>query len=449
MKQLSLNTHSLRLIFAVLCGQVAAVALARLALAQPVLALAMVYAIGFWTVAWKRPQVALMLIFAAAPLQNDVGGGPLKFSLAEVHLALALPVVLLKCWLERRRLTMGPAILPVLMYLAVCFFSSLQTWRGSTAAISLMQMILYMVIAVGLFASLPRDERDFRPAFNLLVAVCIGLVLVGSVTGYERLGLNKNGVGASLACAVLVCLELWFSARGTRRKVIVGAALAILTMGLLMTLSRGSWLGAFLGMVFIMAMRRQVGLMLRAVVVLIPIIAIFWNLLPAKQKEYTTGFDKKRYNIQARYKSLDIARGYYEKNTLYGSGVGLRKTYDATNVQWLTLAETGVLGLVTFLLIHVVFLSAVWRARRRFARDDPRFSLLCLGGALLLYKLGHGSVDHYWSRGALTMVWAGVGMATYACAVSRQKQPAAEMVSFAPIDQTPQLSAPVPAHEYS
>ncbi len=449
MKQLSLNTRSLGLVFTVLCGQVAAIGMARLALAQPVLALGLMYAVGFWIVAWKRPHVALMLIFASAPLQNDLGGTSLRFSLAEVHLGLALPVVLLKCWAEKRRLVLGPAIVPVLLYLAVCFFSSLQTWRGGVAANSLLQMILYMVIAVGLFASLPRDERDFLPAFNLLVVVCIALVVLGSAVGYPRLGLNKNGIGASLACAVLVCIEMWFSARDARSKLFAGAALAILAAGLMLTVSRGSWLGAFVGIVFICLMRRQVGLMLRAFVVLLPVIVVSWNLLPAKTQAYATGFETKRYNIQARYESVDLARSYYEKNTTYGSGVGLRKTYDATNVQWLTLAETGVLGLFCFMLIHVVFITVVWRARHKFSRDDPRFSLLCIGGALMLYKLAHGSVDHYWSRGALTIVWAGVGMAAYACAVSRQKQPSEEMVSFAPIGAAPQLSAPVPAHEYS
>jgi hypothetical protein len=36
---------------------------------------------------------------------------------------------------------------------------------------------------------------------------------------------------------------------------------------------------------------------------------------------------------------------------------------------------------------------------------------VALAGGLVLGKLAHGLVDHYWSRGALMIAWAMVGMA--------------------------------------
>jgi hypothetical protein len=115
-----------------------------------------------------------------------------------------------------------------------------------------------------------------------------------------------------------------------------------------------------------------------------------------------------------------LPREQYEKNPVYGVGVGLRKEYDATNVQWLLLAETGVLGLATFLLVHLCFLSMIWKTRRWYPSSDFRYSLLSIAGALILYKFVHGSVDHYWSRGAITPAWASVGMAVFAYYAVRQ-----------------------------
>jgi hypothetical protein len=57
-------------------GQLLALLLASLLMTQPLIAVGVVYAIGFWCLAWHRPHVALMLIFALAPFQSDIGGGP-------------------------------------------------------------------------------------------------------------------------------------------------------------------------------------------------------------------------------------------------------------------------------------------------------------------------------------------------------------------------------------
>ena len=75
-----------------------------------------------------------------------------------------------------------------------------------------------------------------------------------------------------------------------------------------------------------------------------------------------------------------------------------------------TLAETGVLGLLTFSLIYVAFFRMVWWTRQRVPPAQAQFSFLALGAALTGCCLAHGMVDHYWSRGAITVAWASVGM---------------------------------------
>jgi hypothetical protein len=413
MRLIAFKNRSLYLLLALICGQLLAVALGRLIMIQPLIAVGLVYASGFWWLVWNRPHVALMLIFAIAPFQNDIGGGPVKFSFAEIHLGLTVPVLLVRNWITRRPIVLGPTAIPTALYFAVCLFSTFLNWRDTSLS-SLLQQLLYMVMAVAVFSSLVPNEEDFKPALYGLVYVGVFMAVMGIITNYSFLGHNKNGIGASLACALLVCIELWFSLDIQKRKTWLSAAMVVIGAGLIMSLSRGSWLGTLAGFTFMIMMRRQYRLLFKAALIFIPLILVCWRVLPQSSREYVTGVSKDRWNIKLRYESLDIARGEYEKNPVYGVGVGLRKEYDATNLQWLVLAETGVLGLATFLFVHVAFLNMVWKTRRWYPPSDFRYSLLSIAGALILYKFVHGSVDHYWSRGAITPTWASVGMATFA-----------------------------------
>ncbi len=366
----------------------------------------------------NRRWIPLALIFALAPFQHDMSiGGPLRFSIAEINLMLTSILFVV----FGRPLRYGPVGIPVALYLGVSLLSSFLNWRPSTLT-SLVQMVLYMVVAVIVFASFGKDEEDFRPALYGLLAV--GLILAGAViifrSGYV-LKLHKNGVGGSLAAAVIVCGELWFAAKTPKQRMRFSIILVILSAGLFFSLSRGAWLGAFCGLTFILAMRRQFKLLFRASFFLIPVIAVCWQLLPAQSKSYTTGLSKDNWNIKLRYESLYFARAQFEKEPILGVGVGLRKEYDATNVFWLTLAETGILGITTFLGLHVAVIAMVWNTQKRLKRDKMLYSIVVLGGALIIGKLIHGMVDHYWSRGAIMVAWAGVGMATYGhFAVRRQ-----------------------------
>ena len=153
----------------------------------------------------------------------------------------------------------------------------------------------------------------------------------------------------------------------------------------------------------------------------VPLICICWYLLPEKSRDYTTGLSAKNENIQMRYNSVEFARERFDENPFLGVGVGLRKEYDATNLLWLTLAETGVPGALTFLAIQFAVLRMVWRTQKRLKRTEPLYSAVAIGGALMFGRLVHGMVDHYWSRGAITAAWAGAGMATYGYLVVRQR----------------------------
>lgn len=420
--------------FTAAMGLAASVAVTYLTLSNPLYGFALAYITLFFMVAWKHPHVVLMLIFASAPFQNDIsGGGLVRFSIAEINLMLAFVVLVLQNVLRKRSFSIGPLFVPVSLYLGVSLLSSWQNWLGSVALISLVQMFLYLVVAVMVFSMfVPKPEKFFLSLYGL-VGVGVFLACVALATGSNYiLGLHKNGLGASLGCTLIVCLELWSAAREREQKRLLAAAMVVVAAALIFTLSRGAWLGAFAGTCMILALRRQFILLLRTSAVLVPFIALIWFLLPQESREYATDFSPSRYNIQMRYESTAIAKKHFESNPVYGAGVGLRKQYDASNVFLLTLAETGVLGLAALLFIHIVFFVMIWRTQKRLARTDKLYSLIAISGALVLNKLAHGAVDHYWSRGALMMAWtsAGTAVSVYYL-VQRRSKAARESVRIA------------------
>ena len=376
------------------------------------------YALIFWTVAACSSRWAMMLIFAAVPFQNDIsnGMGPLKFSLAEINLLLSLPVVLIKS----RRLRFGPTLLPACIYLGVCAFSALGQWRPSTAQ-SIVQVGMFTVVLVSVFASLARSAEDYRLALNGLILVAVFLAISVFSTGSSYVyGLNKNGVGASLASTFVIALELWMSERSQKARVFYLVTLVIIALGCLATVSRGAWLTAIAGGFVILGTRGQIRLALRFSVVMIPLLAIGWHFLPENSREYATGFGQERTNIQLRYESIDYAWKLFLANPIQGAGMGLRKDYDATNVLLLCLAETGIPGLLSFLGLNIFVVLMVRRTYQRVAAQTMASSILVLAPALVVGKFMHGLVDHYWSRGSLTAAWATVGMAGFV--ISEQKR---------------------------
>lgn len=374
------------------------------------------YVLVFWALGWRFPGVALALIFGLAPFQNDVGGGlgGVKFSFAEINLVLTLPLLGAVLLRGERPLKVWPFFWPCAFYFAACLASGIVIWRENAALTSLFQMVLFLFVIVPVFAALVRRPEELLLALWCLLGVATFCAIMVLITRSQYvLGIHKNGMGGSLGCAFLVAFELWFHyrARASWHRWAVTAMIIIIAGGLLFTLSRGAWIGTIAGVFLIVAMRRQFVLLGRLALLLIPVLAVGWQILPPESREYATDFDSKRGNIKARYKNQNLAMESWQESPILGMGVGMRKQFDATQIVLFTLAETGILGLVTLAGIFVSFFAMIWKTQKRLARDDLAFSLLAIGGALMLARLGQGMVDHYWARGPTMMGWAAAGMA--------------------------------------
>lgn len=374
--------------------------------------LAAVYCALFVVVGAMKPAWMFVLIIAAAPFPRSIPGLPVKLSLSDLNVVLAVIVLLSRPLRRRPPLILGLIATPIIAYMTVCVVSSASGWRGMSSLVSLIQMVPYFVCSVGVFAATRGNPNLMLLGFKWLVGVGVFLAIsvIIARSGYVY-GIHKNNVGSSLACILVVTVEFWFAASQTRTKSILVYSIAILAAALLITVSRGAWMGAIAGLVVVFWARREIRVLTRSLIILIPVITIVWQFLPEEDRDYAIGFDPGRANISSRIQTIEYTMTEFQKSPIIGVGVGLRKEQDATNLITMTLAETGVLGLAAFLAIHLAVI--------RMAHDSLRvvtpqagwpFSVLVIGTALLFVKFAHGLVDHYWSRGMISLAWAGAGM---------------------------------------
>ena len=261
-------------------------------------------------------------------------------------------------------------------------------------------------------------ERNLTPTSQrniLLIAACstVALGIFQIVAGPKAfaLGIHKNNMGQGMAAGLSIWLCAWFdSSKGWWSKVII-PAIAIVTIALIFTLSRGAWVGAASALIALAIMYGRVQLLLRASLVIVPLIVVMWTYLPKDDQEYASSFDRQKYdNIEVRYANFDRTSALIKSSPIIGHGISIRKQLDATNLVMVTLAEGGILGFVLFIIALGTYFVIVFRVVRLIPQSDPRFIIVAASCAVMVSRLGHAQFDHYWVRGASTIAWASVGM---------------------------------------
>lgn len=368
------------------------------------------YAVAVVAISLWRPEVALMLAFALAPFTKELPlPGPLKISMGEFTLALCLPAFFI-AGLSRIRF---PAFLFFsILYLGACVFTMiLNVDKGKDGISSMVQMVLYLIIAVLVYSSFVRDPAKFILILDgglAVMAVLAILIDTGLGDGFE---LHKNSLGATMASAMLITLECWFaSVHDKKRRLILLVLLFLFAGSLLWSLSRGAWLAAFAGTFVIVMLRRQFALMLRVLLVTLPLLIVLFFILPEEKQDYALSTDTTRVNYAARLEIIQNAYSTFMNHKWYGAGISYRKKVDATNIVFVSLAESGIIGLATFSLMNAAVLRSVWKTQKRIPRSHLLYSPVALGAALVIAHLTHGLVDHYWSRGPILQAWACAGM---------------------------------------
>jgi polysaccharide biosynthesis protein PslJ len=392
----AVSATSLRLAAAVVAGLV----LIGLVAHRPVV-LAVIALIGVF---------AFQRVGSTALVSGNKPGVSYSDALLAAATVMALPAVLGTKELRRLRL----AGFGVAVYL-VCL---LPTLLLNSALRGYLEWVHRLVLLGGslLVGAWIAREGKIRPALRWLTFVtCI--VAIATMTNAVRhgwlnsapFGMNKNFVGGLLAAVIVVVFiardELALKTRSW------AAAVCIIGGGVIASHSRGGALAASVGLflAFLLQSRlHRVGTKVLAVLVAAGLTVFIYTSV--HQQESTSQSEFNNSSIGVRVNVEKATRQIWHLSPIYGVGLKYFNTgkygpfaQPADNVVDNELAESGVIGLVGF----VVLQGAVLTAGFRRGRGEQ---LAAAGFGTVAGLLAHGMVDIYWGASAVTLPFIIMGM---------------------------------------
>jgi O-antigen ligase len=298
-------------------------------------------------------------------------------------------------------------ILPwVCLYLVAVLLSiPLSLWPGGSVKyvreILLKEIVIATVLIVVIYRS--KDLRGMILAIGLSSTILAIITLIYFAKGEFLVGGDRAALSGGVlsdpndlaACFVFSLPFLYFGGlKISRRKLFFGCAMALLTVGVLITRSRGGMLG--LMAVFFMGWVLDVGKRGRNFFILIGAAVLIAILFPTTVERLGTiaDFEKDRVgSIQARVTTLKSGIGFFFDNFFLGVGVGCFEIaegathgnvgkWNAAHNMWIEVAaETGVLGFVGFAGCVFAILRSLVRVRKK-SLDDAKVknmaeALLC------------------------------------------------------------------------
>ena len=343
----------------------------------------------------------------------DASGGNISIADVVAFCGLLLLVFRGRTW------RMGAPGLVILAYFAVAMISSTFSTDISEIVQGLGRMALVTLVPFMLFENLRLDIQKMR---SCLAAYCVMSALLGLCSIYffltegfdgsmYTLGINKNALGPIFGTAVVVVfagLTNGMIAADRRRS--ANMVLALSAIGLLLSLSRGGWVGTCAGILVTMLGSRKIKAFLIASVLFALLIAIVWSILPEKAIDYATDISAKTYTIRTRLESIHAVLGEFDKHPLLGAGIGLRRVLEPHNVLILVLGETGIIGFIAFIAMVGTAIFFFISTMRRVPRFSPAWQIVLTGLSAFTVFHVQTLVDVYWRRGVGAFGWACLGM---------------------------------------
>ena len=207
-----------------------------------------------------------------------------------------------------------------------------------------------------------------------------------------------------LAMALPIAVLRFLKATSVRSRILYGVPIALLPYAMVATERKTALLAPAVAFLTIAYFRRRELLSLAPLILVLAVvmIAVSPKSLEHVVSQFTGANATKTATVDARTANFDAVRPDLWSHLLFGRGQGSYAPPDDRIVDSdiiLPLIETGVLGLLTFLLIPVSLISL---ARKKASERDPTYStpaligvsagatLLCLASLYSFMSLPHG-----------------------------------------------------------
>jgi putative inorganic carbon (hco3(-)) transporter len=391
-----------------------------------------------------RPVFAPVVVLLAMSLGDVDLPGPLPFQLLDVVTLGAVGIVVLGRladdlppfpWVRSAGWAVG---------LASCAVLSAALADDRTSAVKQVGVLLGgVVLAFAVLAVVERLE-DLRvleqaivavggiicaaalPSADDLQATYAGAVVDNRATSIFR---DPNELGAFAGVVLVVSCGLWLAGGRRWERVLAGAGGAFAFTALLLSLSRGAWLGttvAVVGLVVLLpGARRRIGLVVVAAFAASALLLAVAPGSPAKVAEERLGTlaSPDRNPNELRPLAWRLAVDLIGENPLLGIGPGgfaeaakmhggPEPALHAHNVLLTVGAEGGITGMVLLLGLSLSLATTTWR----HVRSDPDVGsaeacLVAGPAAALLVFVGQGLVDFTFRNASLLLLaWFLVGL---------------------------------------
>lgn len=248
---------------------------------------------------------------------------------------------------------------------------------------------------------------------------------------YSYLG-NPNLLAGYLIPAVVLSLVAIFAWQGWIRKALALTMFVVNTACLVLTFSRGGWIGLVVGLLAAMALLVYwwsvamppfwrtwslpiivgglIGVLVLAVIFVEPVRLRVFSIF-ADRQDSSNNFRRNVWDavfemIRDR-PIIGIGPGHNSFNKVYPLYQRPRYTaLSAYSIFLETAVETGFLGLACFLWLIIVILNTAFMQMRRFLNLRSKDGLWLIGAiATLLGMLAHGTVDTVWYRPEVNTLW--------------------------------------------
>lgn len=405
---------------------VAAMAWVRLGPVVPVLVALPILAMVL--VSWRSDATTLLLPLCLVPFAINAGG---VYASAGDLLTVGLGCCLLlatAAGYERQRFV-NPLTAPAVAFVAWTAISASWAAEPLKALVDVGQRLEFTVLGVALIAALPIDGRHVRRTLGGFVAgaTALGLitVLVGfaghRLIGVYPLGIHKNAAGSLLSYGLLAAAGLVTAVpRGAASRWLVAACLAI-GAGLVVTGSRGAWVGTLVaGAVMIVLARRH--LLWPVASITVVAVALFLLVLPPDTLADHAGFDERYSTASVRADTWGDGVRTISAHPALGVGAGNFVAHldgkafqaDPNNLFLLTWAETGLPGLLLLLWLLGACMRLAWRNAEAARGPGLAPAASQIGLAMLVSAVVHGQFDVFWTRGTGLAAFLGAGLVTWA-----------------------------------
>lgn len=361
-----------------------------------------------------NPKVWLSIIAAAAAVPLSI-----KINVAVVSLVDIILILTLIPWLIKSISHHNPIKLPSVLFMNSLFLIViiLSLIGEVNLKIAIKEIVQYGIFAylypIFLFNSID-SQKQIEETLSILtigtallgITVASLSLVFGNATGFF-LGFHKNALGGLMALPMPYIImkaltepkkrwQLSFLANG---------------IGLLLSFSRGAWVGVFCGMSLVIFLLQKKHLFKFIIPLTLISILAFYTVSSHKENILSNH----TMNIRQIYWGMAL-KGFSDKPWLgygYSNFKSISEKYapspmyltdDPHNVCLRMLAEIGVIGFAAFLLLIGYFFFKAFSALKRIKNENKKLIITGLIGGVLAYCI-HGQFDVFWVRGTGTLFW--------------------------------------------